>query len=291
MKTINPTNNTFFISIAVLALTVMSFLTGSVGNQPWRARKNAIQPAVGSPATQFAGGFPIPAVLEPQRKLDKSVVSDTVSDLLALPLSDGQSCLTLGRVTKLDGGANRYVYHSTGRPKSEDGGFTIFGLKTNDWLEASDKSVANAHQFGAFGLGVLDELVPLQNCLNARNSSGCEVLIPSGRYRVTDTLDFGRFRSSVIRGQGNATSPLGKVELSQPNKRGGTVIVYDGKADGVLATTTSQNLAIYDITFYGSDKAESSFLVNKGIGQSSGHINFHNVTLPTPPLVLNAATI
>jgi hypothetical protein len=101
--------------------------------------------------------------------------------------------------------------------------------------------------FGAAGDGVTDDTTAIQNAINAARVqvSGGEVLIPTGKYRVTQTLVISQAAGFIIRGEG--CTPC------EPNisKDSSSTIFWDGaaggavfKLDGILGSTVFRDMTI-----------------------------------------------
>lgn len=104
-------------------------------------------------------------------------------------LIDAQIIQTAGRTTANDGGEFRGQYHSTGRAGQFAttpewwGGFAFDGAASDDWIEATNKTVANARTFGALGDNATDDTAALQLAIDAFASEGHgTVFIPEGIY-------------------------------------------------------------------------------------------------------------
>lgn len=107
---------------------------------------------------------------------------NNIADMKAASLTDGQLTHTEGYASSGDDGGNLYIYHSTGRPGSQDGGFVIFGNGASDWFEAWDTTVANVRKFGAKGDGVTDDITAINNAISAATT---QVTFPYGTYNVS----------------------------------------------------------------------------------------------------------
>jgi len=110
--------------------------------------------------------------------------------------------------------------------------------------------------FNAVGDGVADDTTAIQNAINAAKvqTTGGEVLIPTGKYRVTQTLVVSQAAGMIIRGEGcNSYNPTLPYDSS-------TSIFWDGvaggvvfKLDGIIGSTV-----VRDMTISGKNVARSN---------------------------------
>lgn len=99
----------------------------------------------------------------------------TDNDVLAvnLPLTaieDGEAANVVGYNSAGDAPIRQMVYHASGRPGSEDGGFTIFGPGVDDWWEQPYVDVGYATWFGVTGTG--DQRTALQALIDGVKDYG-----------------------------------------------------------------------------------------------------------------------
>lgn len=121
----------------------------------------------------------------PERNVARSKA--TLAQALAeVTWKDGELVTTQGRTTAGDGGGNQYIYHSSGWSglSSPDGyGFHIRVGATDAYLEAKDKSIARASQFGVDGSG--DDSTELQACFDAAVAEGVNVELPPHAFTAS----------------------------------------------------------------------------------------------------------
>lgn len=166
--------------------------------------------------------------------------ADTVASVLTDigDLADGDTVTTSGYNTVDDGGGNVYTFHGGGLvpiPNEVDGGF-IIDLDGIAWLEATNKTVINALQFGAVADGVLDEdgqplsgtdnSSVLQQITDIASSSKTPVRIPKGIYVWGD----GTYDKSWAFDSDLLLAGDGKSE---------TIIAYNNVKDAGTARTSS----------------------------------------------------
>lgn len=165
--------------------------------------------------------------------------ADTVADIATDSFRDGQVIITKGRSSLADNGGNEYIYHSSGWAAggfTDDGGHYIRIGATDAYIEAKDKTVANAKAFGAVANGIADDTTAIQAILN---SNAKIKRFPAGTYRVTSQLTCNQEGSSLI-----------------GDSRGDTIIEFDlndTNTDGLRWTNASgdysQNNSISNIFF------------------------------------------
>lgn len=134
--------------------------------------------------------------------------STVAAAIAATDLVDLQLIQTAGRISANDGGGNLYQYHLAGRPTA-DGGFYIDGTGGDDYLEATDKRVADIRQFGALGNGTdtEDDQPAIQAAVDAYLAvAECtEVFLPDGIYHIQNPIDIDCAAGNVrfrMRGNG-----------------------------------------------------------------------------------------
>jgi hypothetical protein len=108
------------------------------------------------------------------------------------------------------------------------------GSTTSRKLKDRFADVVNVKDFGAVGDGVTDDTVAIQAAINAVPNNGGAVYLPSGRYRVTQTINVGNGTDSLLSTK-NCISINGDGIGSYFGTSAGTEIFYDGVANEQLS--------------------------------------------------------
>jgi len=120
---------------------------------------------------------------------------NTVDDLTVLIGEDGDTVV----VSDMNRGGT-FVYDST-RTADNNGG-TVF----NGWVRQYDGSV-NIKWFGTKG-DLEDDTVAIQTAVNSLPSSGGSIYFPSGKYKVTSSINAAPYNNIVFYGDGVGSSQI-----------------------------------------------------------------------------------
>ena len=149
----------------------------------------------------------------------------------------GRPCVTLGYYEPNDGGGGVYIIRQKKENDVDDGG-SIIVLDNENIAELIIEGAVNVKQFGAKGDGVTDDTDSIQRALNhvtdttfdklysnghfIYKKGGGTVYIPSGTYRITETIVIGQCCRLV----GDSSIGLDLYELSKEDFTG-TVLIAD----------------------------------------------------------------
>ena len=167
---------------------------------------------------------------------------ETVAQLKLAKLKDGQQVTTKGYYTAGDGGDALYLIKT---PQTFDG-YGDHELANGNIAVLQVKSIVNALQVGAIGDSDgttgsgYDNTGSLQATIEAAKARGLNILIPNGKYRVTDTLSVLGVRGLKIFGRGGYTS-----QLSFDNAVADKELFYFGETSSY---TELNGLALVDVT-------------------------------------------
>lgn len=149
----------------------------------------------------------------------------------------GRPCVTLGYYEPNDGGGGVYIIRQKKENDVDDGGSIII-LENGNVAELLIDEAVNVKQFGANGDGVTDDTDSIQRAINhvtdttfdklysnghfIYKKGGGTVYIPSGTYRITETIVIGQYCRIV----GDSSIGLDLYEISKENFTG-TVLIAD----------------------------------------------------------------
>jgi hypothetical protein len=201
-----------------------------------------------------------------------------LSDLIALPIptiNNRFSALVTGRVSTNDGAGGIFFYDSSSTVTTNLG--TVFkpSASAGRWLRQYDGEL-NAKWFGAVGDGVTDSTAALASALAVSESLSpkqAKLYIPSGVFKITDTLTTGTNASLTIYGDGRGSTFISHSDSTDTN---GCLEVFGGV--GVLSggsfyqINNRPNITIHDIAF-GSVGGPALYL------HAANNVTVHDVLL------------
>lgn len=171
---------------------------------------------------------------------------DTVEEMKnATNLIDGSYAKTLGYYEINDGGAGLYKIIKS---DLEDNGGNIHVLNNGLRAELVDDNI-NVKQFGAKGDGITDDTVSIQNAINFNQKKDKRVIIPSGKYVVSSTI--------------NMSAKVGIEGIDSPSiLYTGTDICFnitgwEREIEGDSSTNKDRNPIIKNILIDGSSKSNN----------------------------------
>jgi len=135
-----------------------------------------------------------------------SVVVDSIANMKNLnpEIEANATVELLGYYSKGDGGGGTFYWDSTSI--EDDNGGTIIeatGVVDGRWIRNYSGAV-NVKWFGAVGDGVTDDTVAIQNAIDSLGTSGGELYIPKGTYKVTNIV-ISNIKTVSLRGTGATT--------------------------------------------------------------------------------------
>jgi hypothetical protein len=226
-----------------------------------------------------------------------TAVVDAVADLATATPADGQLWQTRGYTTVGDGGANLYRY-DVASAVTVDGGWVINGPSSVGRYLALDTSVANVKQFGAVGDGVADDTAAIQAAISAVYAvsaavgKGAAVYVPTGRYMVATTIDFGNLRGFKLYGDGSHSFDS---DPSSSFPQSLSCIVWNGAAGGTVMKTSGAYFTIRDLAIWGAGPGDATFAgvgfqLSKAAGIASGNGSFVNTAIVNCDIGFKCAT-
>lgn len=164
-----------------------------------------------------------------------------IASLRTLTKTGAQEAFVLGYYGKGDGGGGSYFLDSADGTSADNGGTVIVAADGGRWKLHLTGDVS-VRQFGAKGDGVADDTTAIQAAIDSLPVRGGGVNIPSGKYKITRTLQVGDGSNlaassrNSLRLNGSGPAPYfgagGGTELTWAGAAGGTVLSYNGSGDG-----------------------------------------------------------
>ncbi len=156
--------------------------------------------------------------------------------------------------------------------------FTTLWQPTFSFADQPSNHLINIKDLGAVGDGQADDTAAFQKAFDTTSADISEILIPAGRYRITQTLTFKQHaaKGMIIRGQGG---------VGWKHWPKASTLVWDGPEGGTLLQTVGMGgCSFSDINFDGSQKAGVLFLANtvKGWGNminSMNNVSFYRANI------------
>lgn len=188
----------------------------------------------------------------------------------------GRPCVTLGYYEPNDGGGAIYVVRSKAASDTDDGG-SILVLDNGNVAELLIDGPINVKQFGAKGDGVHDDTDSIQRAINhvtdttfeklysngkfIYTKGGGTVYIPSGIYRITETIVIGQYCRII----GDSSIGLELVRATKENFTGSVLV----------ADFTNTNSWILESAIYKKDGTKLGYKEKvNGNDEYIGKINF-----------------
>lgn len=157
-----------------------------------------------------------------------SYIASTVKELKKIVPKENSAIVMLeGYYSVNDGGGGMFYWDSSDESESNDGTVIApdgFDQKVGRYKRIYEPQHINVKWFGAKGDGSSDDTRAIQAAIDALPAAGGEVILPGGKYIITDTLNIGD-------GDGSRSSTKNGIKLIGMGGQFG---------HGVLAETTIQ---------------------------------------------------
>ena len=206
-----------------------------------------------------------------QDKASFSLSGQTVTFTEAPPLNAGIEFIFGESVTQITGDASAITYNQGGTGAQE---------RT---VKSKLQETVSVKDFGASGDGVADDTAAIQAALDAAANLGVDdkgalVHFPSGKYKITSTINY----------------PMGKfVSITGDGKP--SMIVWDGSASGTMFlmdnfTGDEKKIFIENIQLK-ADAADTviGFEINRTSGQAVVNVSFRHILFNTMGVALQAS--
>lgn len=164
---------------------------------------------------------------------------NSVAEMQAYNLSEGDIVITAGYYSYNDGGAGKYKILDT--DLTADNGSVI---NLTNGLQATliiENGTINVKQFGAKGDDATDDTIAMQNAINYAQSKGSSIGVDSGTYQVTGLTVSGTLKiigngyNSVIKAKSGSTSDIITLTGDGIYKSDISNIFIDGNKENVSA--------------------------------------------------------
>ena len=157
------------------------------------------------------------------------IVFDTSTDMISNPdLEIGMKVMTLGRLTKDDGGGNVYEIVAAGTGTVDFGRIIDLTGISGQARGLFPGNFITFEQFGAVGNKIANDTVAVQNSVNYSNTAGLPIVCPPDKQYMTDT-QITATGDINIRGNGSGIYPTGTTNG----------IIHSISASGVSTTLSA----------------------------------------------------
>lgn len=187
----------------------------------------------------------------------RDITVRNVAALNTLRAAPEDKIITLGYTTPGDGGGDVFFYRRDGR--ATDNGF-IFDAPGagNERFESVDQTVINVRKWGAPSENATSDTDAFTRAVAELKRPGSQagtIFVPTGRYFINSTLDFGTARGWTLRGVGGNTIQTAE-STTYPDS--GSNICWLGADGGQMMKSAGAGFKISDIAFFGSTVPQAS---------------------------------